>query len=162
MKKIKLTQGKFVLVDDCDYEYLNQWKWCTGKLRNTFYAVRGSRRSESKKRKLIYMSKVILQRMEIKFKQVDHIDGNGLNNQRSNLRSATNQENLFNQGLRSDNTSGHKGVSWNKRVQKWQVCIRVNGKNKHLGLFDDIEDAARAYNQAAKKHYKKFARLNVI
>ena len=162
MKKIKLTQNQFALVDDCEYEYLNQWKWCARRNGNTFYAVRNSRKTECEKRKLILMHQVILQRMGIEFEQVDHIDGNGLNNCRSNLRAATKQENGCNRNKQKNNTSGRKGVGWNKQHQKWQAQIQVNGKQIHLGYFDDIEDAVRAYNQAAKKHFGKFARLNII
>lgn len=161
MKKIKLTQGKFALVDACDYEYLNQWKWYTEKHRSTFYAVRNSKKDESKEQRLVRMHQVILQRMGIKFQQTDHVDGNGLNNCRSNLRAATCQENNFNRNTSKNNTSGCKGVSWHKRDQKWQVRIMINSKRIHLGYFDDIKDAARAYNQAAKKHFGKFARLNI-
>ena len=162
MKKIKLTQNQFALVDDCDYEYLNQWKWYALRYGNIFYAVRNSRKDECKKPKRIYMHRVILQQIEMEFQEVDHIDMNGLNNCRSNLRTATHQENAFNQNKYKNNTSGAKGVCWDKQAQKWQAHIRVNGKRIHLGLFDDIDDAARAYNEAAKKHFGKFARLNKI
>jgi hypothetical protein len=162
MKKIKLTQGKVALVDDCDYEYLNQWKWYANKNRNTFYAIRNSRKNEYKKHKTILMHQIILQRMGVKFKQVDHIDGNGLNNRRSNLRTAIHQENLCNQKLRSNNTSGYKGVTWHKQVKKWLARIMVDGKRICLGLFDNIKDAASAYNQAAILHFGKFAKLNKI
>jgi len=162
MKKIKLTQGKFTLVDDCDYEYLNQWKWYAHRCGNIFYAVRGSRKDECKKPKLIRMHRVIVQRMGMEFQEVDHIDMNGLNNQRFNLRVATHQENAFNQNKYKNNTSGHKGVDWYKPYQKWRTRIMVNGKNIHLGYFDDIDDAARAYNKAAMQHFGEFARLNII
>lgn len=156
MKKIKLTQGKFVFVDDCDYKYLNQWKWYTKKDRHTFYAVRNLRKSKHTSQTPVYMHGVILQRIGIKFQQVDHIDGNGLNNCRSNLRAATNQENSFNQRLAKNNTSGHRGIIWYKRYQKWMAEIRTNGRLKFLGYFDNIEEAIRAYDEAAIKYYGKY------
>jgi len=108
------------------------------------------------------MHRVILQQMGVEFEQVDHRDMNGLNNCRSNLRAATNQENGCNRNKQEKNTSGAKGVCWDKQAQKWQAHIRVNGKRIHLGLFDDIDDAVRAYNKAAMQHFGEFARLNII
>ena len=79
--------------------------------------------------------------------ETDHIDGNPLNNLESNLRIVTRSENQFNSGLRKDNTSGIKGVRWHERAQKWQVRITINGKES-TGLFDSIDDAARARQEA--------------
>ena len=143
MKRIKLTQGKFALVSDEDYEYLNQWKWFAHKGYTTFYAIRHSL-TINKKRTLIYMHRVIAERMGIK--NPDHIDRNGLNNQRNNLREATKSQQRANQNLRSNNTSGYKGVCWHKKAKKWVAQIRVNKKYIYLGLFTNIKDAARAYN----------------
>ena len=162
MKKIKLTQDKYALVDDCDYEYLNQWKWRIQKNGRTFYVIRNSRKDECKTRISISMHRIILQRTGIEFKQVDHIDGNGLNNCRLNLRAATQQENSYNQSKQKHNTSGYKGVFWHEKSQKWYVQIRFNGSTIHLGLFNSKIEAARVYNQAARKYHGKFARLNKI
>ena len=159
MKRIKLTQGKFALVSDEDYEYLNQWKWFAHKGYTTFYAIRHSL-TINKKRTLIYMHRVIAERMGIK--NPDHIDRNGLNNQRNNLRDSTRSQNNANRGLNKNNTSGYKGVCWNKQKQKWHARIRVNYKYVQLGLFDNIKDAARAYNKAALKYFGEFAWLNPI
>jgi hypothetical protein len=157
MKQIKLTQSKFALVSDEDYEYLNQWKWYALKQNNNiflFYAVRCF------KRKTISMHRVIAERIGIK--NPDHIDRNGLNNQRDNLREATRSQQVINQNLRKDNKSGYKGVSWDRRQKKWVARIQSNKKNLHLGYFDDIKEAARAYNEAALKYFGDFAVLNKV
>lgn len=93
---------------------------------------------------------------------LDHIDGNGLNNHPDNLREATHTENMQNRRKHRNNTSGYKGVSWIRRYGKWQATISVNGKNINLGRFDCKVEAARAYNQAAIQHYGDRAELNKL
>jgi hypothetical protein len=159
MKRIKLTQSKFALVDDEDYEYLNQWNWYAQKDDKTCYAKR-SYSIGNGKQKTIYMHRVIAERMGIH--NPDHIDIDGLNNQRNNLREATDNQNKANRTLFKNNTSGYKGVSWNKYNKKWVAYIRVNKKRIHLGYFNDIKDAARAYNEAAIKYFGEFAVLNKV
>lgn len=150
MKKIKLTQGKSAWVDDCDYEYLNQWKWCTHKKGKTFYAARNIKRNG--KRTIIYMHQVIAKRTGIKG-IADHENQDGLDNQRSNLRPVTKKENCENQGISKNNTSGHKGVSWHKQNSKWQASIRHNYKLIHLGYFDKVKDAVKTRKIAEKKYF---------
>lgn len=157
MKRIKLTQNKFALVSDEDYEYLNQWKWCAAKGSKTFYAARSSSTINGK-RHTIYMHKALAERMGIK--NPDHIDRNGLNNQQNNLREATCSQNNTNQRLRSDNKSGYRGVYWHIQRKKWGAYIYVNKKSIYLGLFNDIKDAARVYNKAALKYFGAYARIN--
>jgi hypothetical protein len=82
--------------------------------------------------------------------EIDHIDGNGLNNKLDNLRAVTCAENNKNLRMNKRNTSGYPGVSWKKAAQKWEAYISINGKLKHLGLFENIDDAAAAYQSAAK------------
>ena len=159
MKKIKLTQNKFALVSNEDYEYLNQWKWCAHRDRKTFYAVRTVSKGD-RKYKTICMHQVIAERMGIK--NPDHADTNGLNNQRSNLRAATRSQQGANRNKGKNNTSGYKGVSWHKRDKKWVSRIKISGKLIHLGNFDDIKDAAKAYNEAAIKYFGEFAVLNKV
>jgi hypothetical protein len=91
---------------------------------------------------------------------VDHADRNSLNNQLSNLRLATRSQQGHNQRLRSTNTSGYRGVTWDKQMGKWQARIMVNGKRIHLGFYADPKEAALAYDAAAKIHYGEFAVLN--
>lgn len=90
---------------------------------------------------------------------VDHKDGNGLNNTRENLRPATTSQNNANQLLRSNNTSGHKGVSWHKKDQRWRATITVSSQHRHLGNFHKIEDAIAAYRRAAVEAFGEFAQV---
>lgn len=155
MKEIPLTQGKAAIVDDEDFEWLSQWKWSARKDRSIWYAVRWQKGRMNGKRILLLMHREILHPpigME-----TDHKDGNGLNNQRSNLRTATNSQNQQNAKHRKG-LSTFKGVSWH--VGKWQSQIRVEGKRLHLGRFSSETEAAFAYDQAAKRYFGEFARTN--
>jgi hypothetical protein len=154
MKKIPLSKNKFAIVDDDLYEYLMQWNWHTS-YRGTWYAARKDGRD-----KTVYMHRVIMD--AIPGKEVDHRDGNGLNNTRSNLRVVSHKENLRNQKRSSANTSGYKGVSWHKRGHKWQAYITVDQQHIHLGLHSKKEDAACVYNKAAMQHFGLHARLNPL
>lgn len=92
----------------------------------------------------------------------DHKDGDRLNNQKNNLRVCTISQNCKNYSKPITNTSGYKGVSWEKPRQKWKVQIKCNTHKIHIGLFVDIKDAALAYNQAALLYHGEFAHLNII
>lgn len=155
MKLIPLTQGKFAQVDDEDYDYLMQWKWYAIPKRRTTYA----RSSETLKSPSIRMHRLIMKPPpEL---QVDHIDGNGLNNQKSNLRWATHSQNQFNRKSRMG-SSRYKGVYFHRIAKKWVAMISENAKRKWIGTFETEEAAAEAYNRAAIKYHGEFARLNVI
>jgi hypothetical protein len=157
MKQITLTQNKVALVDDEDYEYLIQWKWCADKGHNTWYAVRNNFINKVKFK--IYMHRVILQNAT----EVDHEDGNGLNNQRYNIRDSTRIQNSYNQNKRVDNTSNYKGVILKIdkfRTKPWLARIFVNKQQICLGYYATAVEAAMAYDQAAKELHGKFARLN--
>lgn len=93
---------------------------------------------------------------------VDHINGDKLDNRPENLRSATNGENIANSKSRAGSSSKYLGVCWSKNHLKWIANITSHGKCRHLGLFANEDDAALAYNHAAKEIHKSFARLNVI
>lgn len=141
MKKIKLTQNKFALVSDCDYDFLSQWKWCAANHGHTFYARRTSYAGGEKKS--VFMHRLIGERAGLDMDQeVDHEDRNGLNNQRSNLRPANDKQQQENRGVQSNNTSGYRGVTWHKRSRKWQARVRHNRRDMHLGLFDTPEEAS--------------------
>lgn len=94
--------------------------------------------------------------------EIDHKDNNPLHNLENNIRICNSSQNQQNIKMQKNNTSGYKGVTWYKPTQKWQAQIRANGKKYHLGYFEDIKDAARAYNAAAIKYYGEFAQLNII
>ena len=159
-KKIQLTQGKYAIVDDEDFEYLNQWKWYCHKCPSGIcYAtanikIDGNYTSFRMHRLImkVYDKKVF----------IDHIDHDGLNNQKSNLRESTQSENQRNRGKQRNNTSGFKGVFWNKKAKKWIPAIRINGKMIALGCFDCKIKAAEAYNFAAIEYHGEFAHLNQI
>lgn len=149
------------MVDDEDYDYLNQWKWHAAKVKHLYYAVRNSLYRDNPKRTQIQMHVVI--NKTPKGLLTDHIDGNGLNNQKANLRTCDYSENNKNTRSRKDSTSIYLGVRLLKTGNQYASCLQVNGKNKlNLGVFKNQEEAAEAYNDAAKKHYGEFAKLNVI
>lgn len=157
-KTIPLTQGRVAIVDDADYEWLSQWRWCVRKRDSTYYAVRGVRING--KVRAIHMHRVIVN--PPLDKQIDHINGDGLDNRRCNLRLCTQSQNNMNSRKRNDCSSIYKGVTWHKREQKWHARIKMNGRLRHLGYFRDEDEAAKAYNQTATELFGSFARLNVI
>ena len=162
MNKIPLTQGYEALVDDFDYQFLQKYKWHVvfkrkhGKpYAQTTIHISGSGKSRVKMN--IMMHKLLVNTKN----HVDHIDGNTLNNQRFNLRSATNTENHQNIGkFNRSTTSKYKGVSKRKNSKLWRATIKVQGKQLELGFFASELDAAKAYNNAAIKYFMSFAKLN--
>jgi HNH endonuclease len=158
-KEIPLTQGKVAIVDAEDYQLLMRWKWQAQKSSNgkTYYATNGVSAAKYGKASF-HMHRIIMNSPG--GLMVDHIDGDGLNNRKSNLRLATRQQNGCNRrGLPSNNTSGYIGVT-HARNTKWGFTMKVNGKNRFAGGFDSPEDAARARDAEAQKHYGEFAKLN--
>jgi len=158
MKQIPLSQGLFALVDDEDFEYLNQFKWHARKSRDTFYASRNLRISKNN-RKTIQMHRVVLETTNPKI-QIDHKDGNGLNNQKNNLRLATSTQNTRNSKPNKNTSSKYKGVSYRKDAKKWRSIINFNKKVIRLGCFTDEIEAAKAYDEKAKELFGEFAWLN--
>lgn len=156
MKEIKLPKGRVALVDDEDYERVNQFRWRATKEFNTLYAVRVIK--VNGRRTTLRMHRFILCLTDRKM-QIDHRNGDGLNNQRSNLRSATNQENGRNR-VGVNKTSQFKGVCFDKERNKFLATIKVNYKSIHIGRFPSEIDAARAYDIRAKELFGEFARPN--
>ena len=155
MKEIKLTQNKIALVDDDDFEILNQYKWCAVRVSGgSYYAAR----KQGKKK--IYMHKELLK--VPKNRVVDHIDGNTLNNCMANLRECSIAENVRNQKIRSTNTTGFKGVSYYKNRNMYAARIMLNYRAHFIGLYYTPEGAARAYNQRAKELFGEYALLNIV
>lgn len=154
MKTIPLTKGRVAIVDDCDYEWLSQWKWHlqTSQRTNTVYA---SRRANSK---TILMHRLILGTPEDM--QTDHKNKDGLDNRRTNLRFATMQQNAHNRNRYSHNSSGYKGVIYEKETKNWRARIRIQGKLKNIGRFTTAKAAALAYDKTARQLHKQYARLN--
>ena len=150
MKRIPLTQGKFAIVDDRDYEWLNQWKWYANRDRNTFYAVRNIKKKNGKQA-TIRMHRLILGSK--KGQQTDHLNGNGLNNMRKNIRICTYAQNQWNQH-RDKPTIG--GIWWDKERRKFRVVMRHNGKKKYLGQYKEKSEAIKAYQIATKQRLTKY------
>lgn len=150
MKQIALSQGKFAIVDDEDYEIISKLKW---HYNNCGYATHCGCRNVQ-----LLMHREILKLQKGEF--CDHINGNKLDNRKCNLRKATKSQNAMNQRLKSTNKSGIIGVSWDSGTKKWRAQIRLNGKSIYLGICSNKEDAAIIYNNKAKELFGEFAYNN--
>jgi len=158
-RRIPLTQGKFAIVDPEDYERLSKYKWQAAKGNSTFYAERRVATGRGRKYLHIVMHREVLKVPDGMF--VDHINHNGLDNRKANLRPATYVENNRNRRkIKTNCCSRFKGVTWCKQRKKWQVFISFDGKQRRLGYFENEVEAAKAYDEAAKKYHKEFAVLN--
>ncbi len=155
-REIELTQGKIAIVDDEDFKLVSDYKWHANQDRNTWYALTNIKKNG--KRRTLRMHQLILDIPEDM--QADHIDHDGLNNSRCNLRLVTHQQNNFNRKSNECSSSQYKGICWINLRQKWKAQIKIDGENKHLGYFANGKDAAQAYNKAALKLFGEFAYLN--
>ena len=156
--KIKLTQNKYAIVDDEDFKSLSKYKWYVAKRGYGFYAQRHI--IIDKKHINQQMHRVILNAK--KNKEVDHVNGNTLDNRKSNLRIVSRSQNEWNRDKQKNNSTGYKGITYVKRDKLFIARIRVYGKLIYLGGFKDKKRAAEAYNKGAKQYHGKFARLNKI
>lgn len=140
MKKIELHgkrgTGKYALVDDSDFEYLNQYMW---HLNDNGYA------SRSLKTPSRYMHAIVFGKKTLP--HIDHINRDKLDNRKSNLRECSVTDNMANQSMRSDNKSGHKGITWDSKKNNWFACTRRNGKTIYVGRFKNINDAIREHKK---------------
>jgi hypothetical protein len=157
MIEIPLTQGMVAIVDDED-AYLAAYNWCASPEASTRYAVRGVRRGG---RQVTIRLHRVITNAPPGF-DVDHINGNGLDCRRSNLRVVTRAQNTRNARRRRDNTSGFKGVSWSAKAGRWSARVGsgIRGKRIWLGYFSTKEAAARAYDDAARAQYGQYASPN--
>lgn len=154
-KQIPLTQGKVALVDDEWHGRLLQFKWWfTGRYAITHAYINGRRYT-------IGMHRMVAGLQPGDSRQVDHIDGDRLNNQARNLRVSTRAQNQMNHRRRIDNKSGYMGVTWHKREKVWYAQVRAQNVNYVIGRFDDPQIAAKARDRAALKLHGEFARLNL-
>ncbi len=155
MKVIELTRGFVAIVDDEDFDSLAQYRW---HIHNCGYAVRQSPMVDGVPGRSIFMHREITN--PPKGMEVDHKNGNKLDNRRCNLRAATKSQNMMNQRKRKTSKTGVKGVHFSKQKQKYCAEIVVNGKKKHLGFFSDLEEAKLARYKAATEMHGEFVRLN--
>lgn len=166
MKKIELTQGKVAIVDDEDYDRLSKHKWHAMHVVQSWYAIRKLPRQPGKPRPSVLMHRQILGISDQR--KIDHRDGDGLNNRRANLRTATDRENSRNRNHKAKGcTSLYKGVYWNNNSRKWMARIhdgKLGPNNKargrYLGYFFSERIAALVFDKAASESFGEFAALN--
>lgn len=151
MREIQLLNGGVTQIDDEDFPFLSRLPWKRVERKGQRYAMCGR----------LAMHRLILNLKDPSI-LVDHKDHDGLNNQKENLRTATNSQNQGNRRKRSNTSSKYKGVCWHKRWNVWVASIKVNQKTKYLGGFKTEEEAASAYDEAAKAAFGEFANPNFI
>jgi AP2 domain/HNH endonuclease len=147
------TDGTPFTIDDADFELVSPYRWDAQRSLSTRTTYARSRLGGS--RSAVPLHRLLLSPPEGSV--VDHIDGNGLNNVRSNLRVCSRSENSFNAQRRKDNTSGFKGVYWHRRIGKWQAEVVAHRKRNHLGYYDTPEQAAEVARAFREKVHGEFA-----
>lgn len=151
---VPLTKGYEAVIDAADIPLIAGRNWCAKVYPRTVYAQRGTMNAKRESVSFL-MHRVLISAPD--GMQVDHIDGDGLNNRRSNLRLATHSQNGKNQKTPSNNTSGIKGVKWDKERKKWYASIKIEKKSKFIGRFNRIDEAQQAYREAALELFGEFA-----
>jgi hypothetical protein len=157
MKEIKLTQGKIALVDDDDFEWLNQWKWHYSKTKTSSCVRRSVWKNPDER-----MHRLIMGLKSSDKREVDHINGNPLDNRRENLRICNKAQNQWNAKIRKDNKTGFRGVRYRPEIDKYISQIKLNKQCYYLGCYSNKIDAAIAYNNFAIKHRGSFAKINIV
>lgn len=177
MKEIQLhgmkAAGRVALVDDEDYALVAQFRWhcfeppthpgCRNngpyaKTQQPCWPGQPARRDEAGR---VIRVKIVMHQLILGIKGIDHINHDGLDNRRANLRPATKSQNAQNKRSELGSNSQYRGVSWDKRKRKWQVMIMINGKYTYIGLFADEVEAARAYDAAAVEAFGEYALINL-
>ena len=164
-KEVPLTQGKFALVDDEDYERVMMYKWYASKTTSRLRLIRNKWYAERKEgKKTVYLHRFILDAES--GEECDHRNGNGFDERRCNLRIVTHQQNNWNRQKTTSRlgipaSSKYKGVHWRKDRNKWRARININCKRIHLGTFDSEEEAARAYDDKAIELHGEYAKINI-
>jgi hypothetical protein len=153
--EIFFHDGSSFLIDSEDLDKISHMTWFRGKrgypVAATSRKLPGGRRNVSVHRLLLSPPQGY---------DVDHISGDKLDNRKSNLRICSHQQNMFNQKMRSTNSSGYYGVSYMKNCGKYEAYIHFNGRKNYLGIFDTVSGAAAARDAAAKRLFGDYARLN--
>ncbi|MCK5604153.1 HNH endonuclease [Candidatus Pacearchaeota archaeon] len=154
--EMKLKTGEVVFIDKKDYAVISQYSWYRHPVgsHHLLYAAAWV----NNKNTLMHRFLLNLNKNEM----TDHINGNGLDNRRSNLRKCTHQENMFNKKKYKNNKCGYKGVYWSPHHSKWRVTLYKYKKRFYIGYYRDLIEAAKAYNEAAIEHHGEFARLNKL
>ena len=153
MKEIQLSKGRIAIVDDEDHAAVVSSKWYVwnGYAIRHLGLINGVKKSQKMHRMIMGEPSGL---------EIDHINGNKLDNRRSNLRACTRQQNKLNRGPYANNKSGMKGVSWHAQTSKWRATIRFNNKITHLGLFNSKDAAHHAYSEAASRLHGDFAKTS--
>jgi hypothetical protein len=152
--EITLTNNEICIIDDEDFLKIKNYNWYASKCKNITYATGYNKKDKQ------YMHRLIMNASKSEI--IDHINNNGLDNRKQNLRICTVSQNAQNNRKRRDTSSIYKGVCYNKRNSKWMASLKINGKFKYLGEFKEEIDAAKAYNNKAIELFGEFANLNNI
>ena len=168
VKKIPLggywskRSGMCALVDDDDYGWIREYSWRAFRPQNKtcYYAVRTCLQHEKENAWRMHQAIMVRHKLIKKGQPIDHKNGNTLDNRKVNLRPCTTSQNFQNAKKQRNCTSKYKGVCWHKSARKWVAYAGPHGKQKTLGHFENEKDAARAYDEYARKNYGEFARLN--
>lgn len=165
MKKIPLrnVQGRtrgYALIDDTDYKRVSRMRWHMVPRKYATYAMGSYKDGQTGKWKRIFLHRFILKARPGLV--VDHINHNGLDNRRKNIRACSSSENIINSKIKKSNTSGFRGVCWDTHNKRWRAEITAKNKQIYIGIFKDKESAAKAYNSFAIKLHGKYAKINKI